>query len=98
MEHGNIPYTVVHGGAYGADMMADYAALVLAGAGWDVVREEHLADWDNLGKSAGVVRNQAMVDMGADVVLAFQHNNSRGTAHCIEAANAAGIPVLLTTR
>lgn len=42
---------------------------------------------------AGHHRNQLMVDMGADLVLAFHRNNSRGTADCIRRAKQAGIPV-----
>ncbi|MET9339249.1 SLOG family protein [Nonomuraea sp. NPDC003804] len=42
---------------------------------------------------AGWTRNQAMVDLGADVCLAFIRNNSRGTADCIRRAEKAGIPV-----
>ena len=42
---------------------------------------------------AGHHRNQLMVDMGIDLVLAFHRNNSRGTADCIRRAKAAGIPV-----
>lgn len=42
---------------------------------------------------AGWTRNQAMVDLGADLCLAFILNNSRGTADCIRRAEKAGIPV-----
>lgn len=42
---------------------------------------------------AGHHRNQFMVDLGADLVLAFHRNNSRGTADCIRRAKKAGIPV-----
>ncbi|GAX59001.1 hypothetical protein SO3561_10576 [Streptomyces olivochromogenes] len=42
---------------------------------------------------AGHYRNQLMVDMGVDLVLAFSRNNSRGTADCISRAKTAGIPV-----
>lgn len=96
-ENGNIPYVVVHGDALGADTMADYAAGVLRGAGWDVVTEVHPADWSQ-GRAAGVLRNQMMVDLGADVVLAFNHNNSSGTKHCMSAAQAAGLSVKEFTR
>jgi hypothetical protein len=34
-----------------------------------------------------------MVDMGADLMVAFHLNNSRGTADCISRAEQAGIPV-----
>jgi hypothetical protein len=44
--------------------------------------------------SAGHYRNQEMVDLGADVVLAFNRNNSRGTADCVRRAKAAGLKVI----
>ena len=44
---------------------------------------------------AGHNRNQEMVDLGADVVLAFQCNGSRGTQDCIDRALAAGLTVIL---
>lgn len=44
--------------------------------------------------SAGHYRNQDMVDLGADVVLAFQRNGSRGTQDCIDRALAAGLKVV----
>lgn len=43
--------------------------------------------------TAGHRRNQAMVDAGAAVALAFQVGQSSGTADCIRRAEAAGIPV-----
>lgn len=91
-------YIVVHGDAMGADTMADWSARCLKGAGWDVEVEVHPANWDALGTAAGVIRNQMMVDLGADVCLAFSHRNSRGTLHCSTIAEAAGIPVRLHTR
>lgn len=42
---------------------------------------------------AGLRRNQLMVSMNADLVLAFRRNNSRGTTDCIRRAKRAGIPV-----
>lgn len=43
---------------------------------------------------AGHYRNQDMVNLGADVVLAFQRNGSRGTQDCIDRALAAGLKVV----
>jgi len=81
--------TVVHGACpTGADAIADEVARVL---GMNV--ERHPADWDTHGKAAGPLRNQAMVDLGADVCLAFPMSDSRGTVHCMRAARAADIPV-----
>lgn len=42
---------------------------------------------------AGHHRNQQMVDMRPDLVLAFRRNNSRGTSDCIRRAERAGIPI-----
>jgi len=91
MEYGPIPYTVVHGGAVGADLMAAHAAWVLSHE-HDVQVEEHPADW-SLGRAAGLIRNQYMVDLGAQVCLAFIRNNSAGASHCRDACYEAGIPV-----
>lgn len=44
--------------------------------------------------NAGHYRNQDMVDLGADVVLAFQRNGSRGTQDCIDRALTAGLKVI----
>ena len=57
--------------------------------------EVHEADWDQHGKAAGPIRNQAMVDSGADVCLAFFNGTPRnrsGTADCRRRAIAAGVP------
>jgi hypothetical protein len=44
---------------------------------------------------AGHLRNQAMVDLGADVCLAFPTTTSRGTRDCMRRAEAAGIPIVV---
>lgn len=89
--------TIVHGGARGADRMAgrfvDQARAFLLGKGISLKEEIHNADWTRDGKAAGVIRNQKMVDLGADIAVAFHKNKSRGTAHCIQACQKAGIPV-----
>lgn len=80
--------TVVHGGAKGADTCAHKAAETL---GFHV--ETHPADWGKHGKAAGPIRNQEMVDTGADICLAFPLGKSVGTWDCVRRAKAAGIPV-----
>jgi hypothetical protein len=72
----------------GADAHAERIAEAL---GWTV--ERHPAKWEEHGKRAGFIRNHQMVALGADMVLAFHRDNSRGTQHCINAAHKAGIPV-----
>jgi hypothetical protein len=80
--------TVVHGGARRADTIAGEIGRAL---GFTV--EVHHADWERYGKRAGMIRNQVMVDAGADVCLAFPLGESRGTRGCMRAAEKAGIPV-----
>lgn len=88
-----VQFTLVHGGAPGADNMAAYAAEELATHGWDIEIEEHPANWKQLGNYAGPARNKEMVDSGADVCLVFRRNKSRGTTNCIEEVEKAGIPI-----
>lgn len=84
--------TVVHGECpYGG---ADIIAAAIADRIGYVV-EPHPASWKVHGKAAGPIRNQEMVDLGADVCLAFPHADSRGTWDCVKRADAAGIPVIV---
>lgn len=61
--------------------------------------EVHRADWDTHGRAAGPIRNQAMVDSGADLCLAFPSSRRvrgrTGTGDCMRRAKEAGIPVLV---
>jgi hypothetical protein len=81
--------TLVHGGAIGADQIAARAAYAF---GWEV--EEWIPNWAELGKKAGFIRNQHMVDLGADLCIAFTRDGSSGTSHCGTAAENAGIPTI----
>lgn len=82
--------TIVHGACpTGADYMAAGYAF---DEGFNV--EAYPADWNKHGRAAGPIRNQQMVDLGADVCLAFPLGESRGTRHCMRAAEKAGIKVI----
>lgn len=86
--------TVIHGACpTGADAFAaDWCRQFTNG---HVVEERHPAQWSEHGKAAGPIRNQEMVNAGADVVLAFPatHVPSRGTEDAVRRALKAGIPV-----
>jgi hypothetical protein len=82
------PHTLVHGGARGADTVAGEIAQEL---GWTV--EVHKADWERDGRAAGILRNHKMVNLGADLCLAFIKDNSKGASHCARLARLAGITV-----
>ncbi len=77
------PFTVVHGACpTGADWMAsDWVANMLEADMGDVREEAHAANWQLEGKRAGFIRNARMVNLGADVCLAFIRNGSRGASH-----------------
>ena len=75
----------------GADFIAEQIARQ-----YGITVERHPAQWRPYGiynPQAGRYRNQVMVDLGADICLAFIRNNSRGASHCAQAAEDAGIPV-----
>ncbi len=79
---------IIHGGAKGADRIADEWAVV----NWTLL-EEYKADWDTHGKAAGAIRNRQMIIEGKpDVVLAFP--GGPGTANMVKQARAHGIRVI----
>jgi hypothetical protein len=99
LEAGEEEITLVHGGCpTGADAIADGYARHL---GWEVV--VYHADWVSYGRRAGPLRNQDMVDRGADLCLAFIGNcssprcsikelhPSHGASGCASMAEAAFI-------
>lgn len=71
--------------------------------------ERHPADWYTHDENcyhyafrgrgcpaAGPRRNKLMVDLGADVCLAFPMGKSAGTRGCVKLAEAAGISTIVT--
>lgn len=83
--------TIRHGGAEGADSWAE-----LVGRRYGFKTDVHRPDYDNLpSKIAPLRRNDKMVELGADVCLAFRLNASRGTTYTIDKAMAAGIHTIV---
>lgn len=86
------PLVVVHGGCpTGADRFADDWCKQT----W-TVKQVIKADW-SLGRRAGPIRNREMVDLGADICLAFIRNGSRGASGTARLAEAAGIKTVRYT-
>ena len=79
---------IIHGDAPGADTIA---AQFAESMNWTV--EAYPADWKKFGRSAGPIRNQQMVDSGADICVAFPQPGSVGTRDCTKRAFKAGIRV-----
>ncbi len=100
-------FVLVHGGAPGADLLlkemaeargietephaADWAGPCRATCKPGHRRRRR--DGSEYCPAAGNYRNQLMVDLGADLVIAFPIGESTGTRDCIRRAEAARIPV-----
>lgn len=84
---------IVAGGASGVDTFARIFARRN-----DIKFTEMFADWDTLGNSAGMIRNQDMVNyvlgksclkrMGC-ILIAYRYDYSAGTTHMIKIADRA---------
>jgi hypothetical protein len=79
---------IIEGGAVGADRLAALWAHEN-----DVVLATFHSDWRRLGRAAGVIRNQQMLDEGKpDLVIAFP--GGVGTEDMVVRATKAGVPVM----
>lgn len=91
------PFVVVQGMAKGADQMAAaWAHGKRRDGALSIFSEGHPANWRPDGvfvPSAGHQRNKRMVDLGADLVLAFIRNKSAGATGCMRYAMKAGLDV-----
>jgi hypothetical protein len=96
---------VIHGGANGADSVAEAAVRRLWQAGWPITSDVYHAQWKLYGKRAGSMRNELMVAQKPDLCLAFIHpcaeagcrrkpkiHDSHGAGNCIALVAKAGIP------
>ena len=97
--------TVVHGAAgRGVDMMAHrWVARQQASGRAGISEEPHPADWEHLGKRAGMARNEEMAESGADRCWAWiaacsqrgckrqEPHGSHGATDCADRAEDIGI-------
>lgn len=68
---------LIHGGCRGTDSIG---AKIASSLGWTTIAE--LPDW-SLGRKAGPLRNQKMIDKyKPKIALIFNKNNSKGTTDC----------------
>lgn len=93
-DHGD-SLVVLHGGARGVDNMAGAMARSLGITVW-----EFPADWRKHPKVAGFIRNQQMLETGAELVIAFKegfdHTMKRGgTEHMCRIAGDAGVECIV---
>lgn len=84
---------IISGTARGADKLGEQYAKI---AGYEL--SKFPADWENLGKRAGYVRNAEMAKFAIEdgnygVLIAFWDGKSRGTKHMIDLANKYGLEV-----
>lgn len=90
--HANTPIKkLIHGNGRGADMLAQM---------WANERGVNVtsfpAEWGKYNKAAGPIRNQAMVDDGPHLVVAFPGGS--GTADSVTRARRRGLPVIMVPR
>lgn len=81
------PTLIIHGDASGADQLADKWAQLR-----QVAVRRYPADWTELGRAAGPIRNQEMLETEKpDLLVAFP--GGPGTADMVSRAKEAGVPV-----
>jgi hypothetical protein len=96
---GDEVFTVVHGGAPGADTLANQWGHDMAESGHRVAVEVHTPNWGMNGRGAGLLRNTKMVRLGADLVIAFFQTGAGnvGTTDCVNKARDflgwRGVPI-----
>ncbi len=86
---GIYPTTILSGNARGADILGECWA-----ANHHIPVEIYPAEWNKYGKGAGFKRNALMASK-AQALVALWDEQSRGTGHMIDMANALGLKVVV---
>ena len=84
---------IIEGGCRGPDTFARMFAEE-----FNLPHVTEWAEWEKYGKRAGPIRNQVMLEMKPDLVLAFvdkKLKDSRGTYDMVKKAMDAGIEVMI---
>lgn len=81
--------SVVHGGCRGADILSERWAKNKG-----ILVHAHLANWGLLGKKAGVIRNQEMIDMHPDLFMCVAFPGGAGTQDMVRRAKKSGLTVI----
>lgn len=81
------PTSIIHGGATGADSLADEWASTTG-----TPCTTYYANWQVHGRAAGPIRNAEMLAEMPDVVVAFP--GGKGTADMVRQARAKGVRVI----
>lgn len=101
------PMVIIEGGATGADeIAAAWAETWKDREPYDfgvprLTHEQYPADWKRYGRSAGPIRNQAMLETKPSVAFAFvtmPMPESRGTADMVRRLKEAGVPTYVVQR
>ena len=77
------PTLIISGGAGGVDSLAELWAKDM-----NIPTQIFKADWNKLGKAAGMLRNTTIINT-ADKVVAFWDGTSRGTQDSIKKAKVS---------
>ncbi len=89
------PFVLVHGDC---PLGADHWAHFWVQAHPECMEVRYPAQWKrpdgSVDRTAGFRRNAEMVEIGADLVLAFPHPQGNGTQHTVDLARKAGIKII----
>lgn len=89
---------IIHGNCHGTDLLASEFCNKISNSlpGCRITQEKHpvtQSDFKKYGNKAYFLRNKKMVDLGADRVLVFNCNNSKGATMTKTLALNAGLDV-----